>query len=150
MLRDDLLRLVQCKAFEAKDGRFSSPADRARSLLAYWNDPADEPVFSGWLKGEKGIETPANKIVGKTIPDVCRQWADHHFGGKQPEDRTFNEFNEPLLDPSGNHGLVQFWVEYKHWGYSQRLVLTKERGAWQLRFVADDMHWHKQPGDEDE
>ncbi len=144
MLRDDLLRLVQCKAFEAKDGQSSSPADRARSLLAHWHDPADEPAFRGWLKGQKGIEKPAKrKMVSKTIPEVCRQWADHHFGGRKPEDRTFNVLNEPLLDPSGNHALVQFSVEYKHWGYSQMLVLTKQQGEWQLRFVADDEHWHE-------
>jgi len=143
MLRDDLLRLVQSKAFDAKDGRHSSPADRACSLLAYWHDPADEPIFRGWLKSQKHIWKPTDKnMVGKTIPEVCKQWANHHFGNKKPEDRTFNSFNKPLLDPSGNHALVQFWVEYKDWGYSQVLVLTKQLGEWQLKFVADDEHWH--------
>lgn len=142
-LRDDLIQLVQSKAFEAKDGRRSSPADRACSLLAYWHDPADESMFMGWLKNQKHIKHPMDKkMAGKTIPEVCKQWADRHFDNKKPEDRTLNSFSKPLLDPSGNHALVQFWVTYKHWGYSQVLVLTKQLGEWELKFVADDQHWH--------
>ena len=151
MLRDDLLQLVQSKAFEAKDGRHSPPAERACSLLAYWHDPADEPVFGGWLNNQKYIKHPMDKkFVGKTITEVCKQWADHHFDNEKPEDRTFNTFNEPLLDPSGKHALVQFWVEYKIWGYSQVLVLTKQQSEWQLKFVAKGEHWHKQPNADDE
>ena len=103
------------------------------------------------MKSQDFIEKPTGKtMVGITIPEVCKQWADHHFGGKKPEDRTFNEFNEPLLDPSGKHALVQFWVEYKIWGYSQILVLTKQQDEWQLRFVAEGEHWDKQPNADDE
>jgi hypothetical protein len=151
MLRDDLLHLLQSKAFETEDGKQLSPAERARSLLAYWHDPTDEPVFGGWLNNQKHIEHPMDKkFVGKTITEVCQQWANHHFDNEKPEDRTFNTFNEPLLDPSGNHALVQFWVEYKVWGYSQVLVLTKQQSEWQLRFVAKGEHWHKLPTAEDE
>ncbi len=73
------------------------------------------------------------------------QWADHHFDGKKPEDRTFHTFGKPSLDPTGNHALVEFWVEYKHWGYTQLLVLTQQQGKWQLRFAADHRHFTKLP-----
>ena len=150
-LRDDLLYLVQSEAFEAKDGRNSSPADRARSLLAYWHDPADESVFGRWLKKQKHIKHPMDKkFVGKTVTEVCRLWADYHFDNEKPEDRTFNTFNESVLDPSGNHALVQFSVEYKIWGYSQVLVMTKQQSEWHLRFVAKGEHWDKQSNAEDE
>lgn|GEM_PF-1873961 len=144
-LREELLQLVQSKAFDAKDGRFSSPAETACFLLAYWYDPADEPLFSKWLKNQKHIESPKKTLVGETITEVCTQWADHHFPGKKPEERTFNTFGKPLVDSTGNHALVEFWVQYKHWGYSQWLVLTKQQAKWQLRFVAEHRHWHKGP-----
>ena len=149
MLRRDLLDLVQSKAFAAKDGRFSSPAETVCFLLAYWHDPADEPVFNGWLKKQKHIEFPKNTLAGETITEVCTQWADHHFPGKKPEERTLNTFGSPLVDSTGDHALVEFWVEYKYWGYSQWLVLTKQQGKWRLRFVAEHRHWDKAPQTED-
>ncbi len=145
MLRNDLLDLVRSKVFGTKDGRHSSPAERACFFLAYWYDPADEPLFKGWLKDQRHVEYPKKTLAGKTITEVCQQWADHHFVGKKPEDRTFHTFGKPSLDPTGNHALVEFWVEYKHWGYTQLLVLTKQQGKWQLRFVAEHNHWTKGP-----
>ena len=66
-LREELVRLVQSKAFDTKDGRFSSPAETACFLLAYWYDPADEPLFSKWLKNQKVIirhnMTPVNSCI---------------------------------------------------------------------------------------
>jgi len=145
VLRGDLLDLVQSKAFDAEDGRHSSPAETACYLLAYWYDPADEPLFRGWLKNQKHIGFPKKTLAGQTIAEVCTQWADHHFPGKKPEERTFNTFGKPLVDSTGDRALVEFWVEYKHWGYSQWLVLTKQQAKWQLKFVAEHRHFTKLP-----
>jgi hypothetical protein len=144
-LREELLHLVHSKAFAVKDGRYSSPAETACYLLAYWYDPNDEPLFRDWLKNQKHIEFPKKTLAGETITEVCTQWADHHFAGKKPEERTFNSFGKPLVDSTGDHALIEFWVEYKHWGYSQWLVLTKREGTWQLGFVAEHRHWEKAP-----
>ena len=132
-------------------GRHSSPADRACSLLAFWHDPADESVFAGWLKKPEVTSSIrwTRSSLAKRSKRSANNGRDHHFDNEKPEDRTFNTFNEPLHDPTGNHALVQFWVEYKHWGYSQVLVLTKQQGEWQLRFVAQDQHWQTQPTPDD-
>jgi hypothetical protein len=144
-LRNELLHFVQSRSFAAKDGCCSSPAEQACCLLAYWHDPADEPMFGRWLKSQKHIAIPTETLADRTIAKVCIQWADQHFSGKNPEDRTFNVFSTPLVDSTGDHALVEFWVEYKHWGYSQWLVLTRQQGKWQLRFVAQHRHWQNVP-----
>ena len=138
-LREDLLAIAQSASFAAKDDRGESPAERARRLLIFWFDPADEPLIRKWVAQSPGRLRLEDKSAA-TIEAVCAAYADWHFGHKK--ERTFNRFSEPLFGPDKDHALVEFEVRYADWGYSEYLVLLKQKDRWALKLVAEHMHMH--------
>jgi hypothetical protein len=139
-MRQDLLAIAQSSAFAAEDDRGASPAGRAIHLLIFWYDPVDEPLIRKWVAKNPGRFRLEDKS-GTTIEAVCTAYADDHFG--QKKERTSNSFNPPIFGPGNDHALVEFWVTYAYWGYSEYLVLIKQNDRWGLKLVAEHTHFHK-------
>lgn len=138
-LREYLLAVAQSAAFAVQDVQGESPADRAKDLLIFWYDPADEPLIRRWVAEKQGRCHLENKS-GTTIEAVCADYADGHFSHKT--ERTSNGFNTPVFGPGKDHALVEFTALYAHWGYSEYLVLIKQKDRWELKLVAEHMHIH--------
>lgn len=135
--RTELLQVIQSGLFDKSDDRDNSPAARAKDLLEWWHDPSDKPFFTT-------TSVPVD-ITEETIEEVCAKWADYHFDvqeKKKGEQRTFHYCDEPILGLDGQHALINFYVRYAIWGYSQKLSILKESDLWKLQMVRDGSHWH--------
>ncbi|MCG7852563.1 MAG: hypothetical protein MIO92_08580 [Methanosarcinaceae archaeon] len=144
-LRPLMLKILESKMFEQKDAdKYSllrSPADRSRSYLFLWQDPADQNLFKEVGSLEYTIHLVEN-VSASTIDDVCTLWADVHFKKEKVLDYP-SPFPCPerVLDPEEQHALVDFNVSYEHFGYSMKLILLKEGDMWTLKAVQDTENW---------
>ena len=155
-LRADLRTIIAARVFDRKDDGGESPADRARWLLAYWADPADEAVVEPWMKDNAYIAPAPPEIVGATIEDACRRYADAFFGNEPANQRTLSNFSNPRYSLEKDRALIEFSVHYLNWGFSQYLVLVKEGDqpataravpvpGRRVKLVAEHMHWDRGP-----
>jgi len=146
-LRSDLRALVASRAFERQDDMNDAPADRARQLLAWWGDPADADLLTGWIEKQKFFRASLAAISAPSAFEVCSRWAEEHFRHEGVADHPPWHTCSPVsTDPSGTHTLLRFQVRYAYWGYSQLVVAIRENDGWHLRRVADWEHYHESIG----
>jgi hypothetical protein len=138
-LRADLRAVVQSKAFTRPEDppREGSPDERARELLAYWGNPADEPLFRSWMRANV---QRSRGFTGDDLIVVCAEYARHSF----QKDDISPPFSclQAAADAAGTRALVDLNVRYAHGGYTEYLVLMREGTAWKLRFVVEGAIHH--------
>jgi hypothetical protein len=135
LLREDLRGLILSKAFDIGE---ESPAKKARELLFFWFDPADEELVK---PGPKGVTIP-KEVKSKMLLETAACWGDIHFASEKIQGQPPpHGFLPPILDPEEKHALVELHVMYAHWGYSQLLFINKQGDEWKLMFVMDYMDW---------
>jgi hypothetical protein len=138
VLRADLRAIVESQAFLRPDDppREGSPDELARELLAYWGDPADEPLFRAWVRAQG----KAPSSTGGDLISVCATYAQYSFK-KEGAAPPFSCV-QAAADAAGTRALVDLNVRYAYWGYTKQLVLMREGTAWKLRFVVDGAIYH--------
>ena len=141
VLRTDLRAVVESKAFTRPDDppREGSPDDQARELLAYWGDPADEPLVGAWMRVRRGVRS-VPPFTGDDLVPLCATYAQYTF---QQED-VAPRFSclEAAADAARTRTLVDLNVRYAHWGYTEHLVVMREGTVWKLRFVVEGERMH--------
>ena len=140
-LRADLRAIVESKAFTRPDDppREGSPDDQARELLAYWGDPADEPLVGAWMRVRRGVRS-VPPFTGDDLFSVCGTYAQ--YTSQQEDVAPRFSCLEAAADAARTRALYDLNVRYAHWGYTEHLVLKREGTAWKLRFVVEGERVH--------
>lgn len=142
-LRPDLLAIVKSQAFTRPDDepRPGSPDERARELLAYWADPADEPLVRKWKRAHS---RPVPELGNEDLFAACGAWATESYRRQKIEDSPPPFFCDVrAADAENTRTLVDLRIRYANWGYEERLVFVREGKVWKLRFVARGAIHHR-------
>ena len=146
-LRSDLLAIVKSRAFTRPDDepRPGSPDERVRELLAYWADPADEPLVRKWRRAHSSARS-VPELSHEHPVVVCSQWAVESFRRQEIATPPAPFCKVRAIDPENTRALVDLRVRFAHWGYEEHLILVRERKVWKLRFVAGGRisHWRRE------
>jgi hypothetical protein len=143
-LRSDLLAIVKSRAFTRPDDdpRPGSPDERARELLAYWADPADEPLVRKWKRAHSSSRSVPELSHEEKIV-VCAEWAAESFRRQKIAAPPAPFCVVRATDAENTRALVDLRVRFAHWGYEEHLILVRERKVWKLGFVTGGRidHW---------
>lgn len=143
ILRDKLLLAARQPSWQEKDHRGVSLGARARYLIALAGDGRDDALLAVVLKESPFMHRAPSGIAGKTMHEALERWREHHFvreGVTDPSKRTANHFT--VLSEDDHRALVEHYVRYRHWAYSQTLVLRCDRGRWIATMVIKGVTQH--------
>ena len=74
---------------------------------------------------------------------ALEKWRDHHFtreGIPDPRKRTANWLT--VLSQDDQRALVEHYVRYQHWAYSQVLALRRQQDQWVVRLLIEGVWEH--------
>lgn len=114
-LRADLLAIVKSQAFARPDDepRPGSPDKQARELLAFWADPADEPLVRGWLLASAILPVP--ELSHENLSGACAAWAAESFRIQKITDPPPSFCDVKATDAENTRALVDLTVRYAYW-----------------------------------
>jgi hypothetical protein len=129
----------------AQLSRRDLPKDQHRALLllAWFSDPADDALIDPWGVAQKLASRPSRRCSGATLHAALQAWESLHFekeGYKQGAPRPYASVNITQA-PGGEHAVALLSVRYAHWGYSQRVILVRWQGVWEVRRVPAYEQW---------
>jgi hypothetical protein len=140
-VREDLLAIAQSTSFAVvDDDHGESPGQRAKNLLIYWFDPADEALIREWAKEDAFKQFRLDiESVGDSPDEALSAYARAHFAR---EPKTFYSFTHAVFSPDCKHAYVVFAVRYAYWGYWQPIVLLDVDGQWKVKLAGEGGRWH--------
>ena len=117
--------------------------ESALRLLGYLSDSKDDRVVDAWAAKRSGVQRPTRPCRGPSVAAATSAWIALHFEleGIAPDKRPFSSRTEHLA-PQGRNAVVEHFVRYAHWGYSQELVLVRAGDTWEVRRVIEGVIDH--------
>ena len=140
-LRADLWAIANSQLLsERKEREAEWVQSQTVSWLIFNCDPADGATtfLDVWSRSGRlfRFDVPAS---GDTIDLALRAYADVRF--KEEGSRTAHSFTKPVFSADGTRALAEFRVRYRHWGFTEFVVLAKVDGRWVVKVVSEGTHY---------